>query len=225
MPLADAVDAATPDADVVGVDLDWLAGLGAVGERCLLVALPAPGRTAGLPGCAPEVRAAVLDAGECAYAPTLGGLLVPAVATYGPDGDQGTRVDLTVAAADPVPAHVVDALDPRDAERRLTRAMSEVTATLDEVGGRPFDATLRADAEAGGAAWAVPPSVPPRLAESLGRAATIERIARVGAVHATSALTASAADARTMALVRLRAVADEALAEIASAAALAVAGR
>lgn len=225
MPLAEAIDAATPDVDVVGVDLDWLEGLGAVGERCLLVALPAPGRTAGLPGCAAEVRAAVLEVGECAYAPTLGGLLVPEVTTFGPDQDQGTRVDLAVAASDPVPAHVVDALDARAAERRLTQAMSEVTAALDEVGGRPFDSTLRADAEAGGRAWAVPPSVPPRLSESLARAATIERIARIGAAHGSSALSSAAADARTTSLARLRANAEEALAEIASCAALAVAAR
>ncbi|MFV0462939.1 MAG: hypothetical protein ACK5MP_07085 [Nostocoides sp.] len=221
-PVEDAVAAATPDADDVNVDLGWLDGLAALGERCLLVALPGPGRTATLPGCTDEVRREALDARECAYAPTLGGMIIPRISTYGPTGDQGCRIDLVSVTADPVPAHRVDGLDARAADRRLRAAVAEVTQALDMSPGRPFDATLRADAESGGRAWALPRCLPARLAESLARAATVERIARVGVAHAASALTAAAADSRTTQLSRLRAEADSALAEIASVAALAI---
>src|SRR6476661_1377386 len=91
--LENAVRRALPDVDHVEGDLDRLALWRDLGERALLVALPAPGDLVGMPRAAPEVLAAAADGGECVFVPALGGLLVPSISSFGNDarGLDGVR--------------------------------------------------------------------------------------------------------------------------------------
>jgi hypothetical protein len=168
-PLEAAIEAALPDVDHVAGDLGRLQLWRDLGERALLVALPAPGDLTGVPGARTEAHGAAAEAGECVFVPGVGGLLVPTVATFGsalgpspgnpspgssspgssspgnpsPDTsslDTGIRVDWTAYDADPVPRHRVEALEPSQLERHLRLELLEVTESLDRVGGQPFAA-------------------------------------------------------------------------------------
>lgn len=217
-PVADVLRRATPDLDEVTGELAWVGLMASVGERLLVAVLPSPGRTSGLPPCEPEVRAAVLEAGECVHAPTLGGVLVPDIVEYGPDGDRGCLARFTAYPSAPSAAHVVDALDAREADRRLRAAVAETTRDLDRVGGRPFGGDLRMGlAEALSGRWSLPPTLSERTREVVVRAATVERVASHGLAQAVDSLDVTTAAERLSVLRRLRDVAEDSLAEAAGA--------
>src|SRR5690348_2621725 len=137
-----AVRRALPDIDHVEGDLDRLSLWHDLGERALLVALPAPGDLVGMPRAAPDALAAAADGGEGVYVPALGGLIVPTISAFGNDArgglDVGTRVDWTAYDADPVPQHRVEALEASQLERHLREELRVATEHLDALGGQPF---------------------------------------------------------------------------------------
>ncbi|HOV02555.1 MAG TPA: hypothetical protein PLZ83_04945, partial [Dermatophilaceae bacterium] len=59
------------------------------GETAVFLALPRPGLLTGMPRAPLAVTAAATEAGQAAYAPTVGGALVPTLNRFGPEGDTG----------------------------------------------------------------------------------------------------------------------------------------
>jgi hypothetical protein len=220
--------AALPDVDHVAGDLARLELWHDLGERALLVALPAPGDLAGLPTAAPEARGAAATAGECVYVPGLGGMLVPTVAGYGqgPGPDSGTRVDWQAFDADPVPRHRVEALEASSLERHLRQELLVATERLEAVGGRPFAAQVSrelADAALGGE-WGLPPGLPSRALRAITVAGSVGRVVDLALDGPDDALDAGTSQARRHLLLGLQRTADRALADAANAASAVLAG-
>lgn len=229
-PLEAAVAAALPDVDHVAGDLGRLELWRDLGERALLVALPAPGDLTGLPGAPPDAQGAAAEAGECVFVPGVGGLLVPTHATFGSDRgsalDTGTRVDWRAWDADPVPRHRVEALEPSQLERHLRLELLEVTEALDRVGGRPFSASAArdlADAALGGR-WGLPDGLPPRAQRVIALAGTVGQIVDAGLGGPDDALSTAISQSRRSLLLRLQRSADRALADATNAACAVLAG-
>lgn len=222
---SEAVARAHPDADAVDGDLARLTLWRELGERAVLVALPVPGDSAGMPSAPPDTLAAATAAGECVIAPSLGGVLVPDVGGYGPDGDRGLRVRWAAYEADPVPLHRVEALDARQAARDLARAVAAATTELEGLGGRPFDPEqARAEAGRDRRQWALPRAIPGEVAATIRSAAAVATTAERGLVGAHGALDTVVLDGRERALRRLRREAEQALATATNAAVATLAG-
>jgi len=229
-PLEDAVRRALPDVDHVEGDLDRLSLWHDLGERALLVALPAPGDLVGMPRAAPEVLAAAADGGECVFVPALGGLLVPSISSFGNDArgglDVGTRVDWTAFDAEPVPQHRVEALEASQLERHLREELRTATEHLDALGGQPFGASAArelADAALGGR-WGLPSGLPARAARVIALAGTVGHVVDVALAAGDGALNAATAASRHSLLLRLQRAADHALADATNAACAVLAG-
>jgi hypothetical protein len=227
---APVVALAHPGVDHVAGDLDRLALWHSLGERALLVALPAPGDLTGVPAAPESARAAAAAAGECVFVPSLGGMLVPAVADFGHEGgsglDAGTRVDWQAYAAEPVPRHRVHSLDAAAAERHLREQLIEATEALQVVGGQPFNAEVArnaADAALGGH-WGLPSDVPPRALRAIELAATVTAVVDLALEAPDDALDASTSTRRRQVLLALQRTADRGLAEATSAACAVLAG-
>ena len=229
-PLERSIAQALPDIDHVAGDLDRLDLWHDLGERALLVALPAPGDLVGMPGASVEAQGAAAAGGECVFVPGLGGLLVPTISTYGggPEGglDVGTRVDWTAYDADPVPRHRVEALEASQLERHLRVEIRAATEAIDAIGGQPFGAgaarTL-ADAALGGR-WGLPPALPGRAARVIALAGTIDSVVDVALRAGDGALTAAEASSRHRVLLRLQRASERALADATNAACAVLAG-
>jgi hypothetical protein len=221
--LAQAVARAHPDADDVGGDLARIPLWGELGEGALLVALPAPGDAAGMPATSPDALAAATAAGECVLAPSLGGVLVPQVDGYGPSADRGLRVRWTAYDAAPVPRHLVEAVDVREAARGLARAVVEATEALERLGGEPFDPAARA-AAADHREWALPPGVAGPVGATIRSAAAIAGAAETGLHVPPGAVATITLEGRERVLRRLRRDAERALAAATNAAVASLAG-
>lgn len=229
--VAEAVERAMPDVDHVSGDVDRLALWQELGEQALLVALPSPGDLHGMPPATAEVQGAAAEAGECVYVPALGGMLVPAISTFGPEGatagpDTGTRVDWTAYEADPVPRHRVEALDASQLERHLREELLRATEDLEATGGQPFDAAAARDLAdtALGGRWGLPPGLPGRAARVIVLAGTVGRVVDVALAVPDGGLTAAHSATREAHLRRLQRVADRALADATNAACAVLAG-
>jgi hypothetical protein len=225
---SEALDRALPDVDHVDGDLATLDAWHALGEHAVLVALPSPGHLAGLPRAGAEAVDDAVDAGECIIAPSLGGIIVPVVRTFGTGSgaDSGTRVDLVAHDAEPLPHHVVAALDGSALERHLREHLVEATEALDDVGGRPFSSRLARDAAeaALGGDWGLPDGLPPRLSRVLALAATTSRIAAVALDQPEDGLDAGTMVRRRDLLQRLHRVSETTVADAANATCAALAG-
>jgi hypothetical protein len=227
LPMQEVVGRAHPDIDHVGGDLDRLSLWRDLGERAVLVALPRPGRLAGMPRGSAELIAAATDAGECVYVPGVGGALVPTIETFGPADDQGTKVTWSAYDADPVPTHVLEALTLREIEMRLRQDLLEVTARIDALDTRPWNTSLRSLADdLPGGAWGLPTGLPLRAHRVIATAAHIGVAAELGlTIHAESqVLTSQLTQQRRQLLSDLDAIADTAMASAATVAALCLAG-
>ncbi len=225
-PLQDAIVRALPDVDHVAGDLSRLATWHEFGEQALLVALPVAGDLTGMPGASAEARGAAAAAGECVYVPGIGGMLVPAISTYGSGDLVGTRVDWAAYDADPVPRHRVEALEASQLERHLREQLLVATEAIDAAGGQPFGggaARELADAALGGQ-WGLPSGLPGRAARVIALAGTVGRITDVALAAPDGALTASESGRRTALLRGLQRTADHALADATNAACAVIAG-
>jgi hypothetical protein len=231
VPTETALKSALPDLDAVGGDVGHLDLWRDLGEQALVVALPGPGHAGELAGLSPDAFAAATEAQECILAPTLGGVLVPAVRRFGPDGpgtaalDRGTRLDLTAYDGAPVPRHRIEASSARHALRSLREAMAQAGDELNTAGGQPFDATT-ARATLGDSArqWALPDGLSPDVRAAIMTAGEVGRAATLGLTHSGDALTVTSHDRRTSALRRLERAADAALAEATNAGVALLAG-
>jgi len=232
-PLEAAIGRALPDVDHVAGDLDRLTLWRELGEQALLVALPAAGDLGGVPAASAQARGAAASHGECVFVPGLGGMLVPAVSTFGGgrEGtagglDVGTRVDWTAYDADPVPRHRVEALDASQLERHLREELVVATEALSAAGGQPFAGSAAhelAEASLGGG-WGLPSGLPGRAARVIALAGTVGRIVDVALVTPDGALTAADAGRRRSLLLGLQRTADRALADATNAACAVLAG-
>jgi hypothetical protein len=229
-PVERAIAHAFPDIDHVAGDLDRLTLWHDLGERALLVALPAPGDLVGMPGASLDAQGAAAAGGECVFVPGLGGLLVPTISSYGSgtEGgpDVGTRVDWTAYDADPVPRHRIEALEASQLERHLREEIRTATEAIDDVGGQPFGAAAArelADAALGGR-WGLPPGLPARAARVIALAGTIDSVVDVALGAGDGALTAAEAASRHRLLLRLQRASERALADATNAACSVLAG-
>ena len=200
-----------------------------LGERALFVALPRPGDVSRMPRGSAAATAHAADAGECAFVAGIGGVLVPTLSEFGPEGDVGVRADWTAYEADPVPRHRMEMLDLREIERELMNRLRDHTSRFEEVGGHPWGhrpaprrrptSTRRSGASraprpgARCASWPWPPTCP------------ASRIApRASPRSAPAASTPGPRPAARMLLRQLAADADSALADATNVAVMSIAG-
>lgn len=206
---------ALADLDAVGGDVDVIDHWHSVGERALLVALPRSGDQSGLPACPPVSRLAAVDAGEALLAPGIGGLLVPTITRFGPEGqasspDHGWRVDWRAHPADPVPVHVVTAIDLGTVRRSLAEGVLAATEAL-QVSGGPAVAHRAQPQRGASSRWALPDGIPAPVLELLLRAATIESACAEALASPADGLTADRTRGREAALRTLRDRAEDCL--------------
>ena len=227
LPMDEILPRAHPDIDHVDGDVDHLALWRDLGERAVLVALPRPGRLSGMPRGSSELVAAATDAGECVYVPGVGGALVPTIESFGPDTDQGTRVTWTAYDADPVQTHVLEALSLAEIERSLRLAMMDVTAGIDALDAKPWNAELRSLVQdLPDDPWGLPKGLPRRAQLVMATASRIGAVTELGlGIQAEGqVLTSDQTQRRRRLLTDLEAVADAAMAVAATVAALSLAG-
>ena len=225
----DALGRAFPDLDHVAGDLARLDVWRDLGERALFVALPRPGDLSRMPRGSAAATAAAADAGECVFVAGIGGILVPTLSEFGPEGDVGVRVDWAAYEADPMPRHRMEMLDLREIERELMMRLREHTVRFDEVGGHPWGHEARAEAQADldTGLWGIPPATSGRALRLMSLAANLSRVAHRNA-NSTSlgsgGLDAGTTTTRTRLLRDLAADADVALADATNVAVMSIAG-
>ncbi|MDN5796303.1 MAG: hypothetical protein L0H79_11210 [Intrasporangium sp.] len=227
--LPDAIERSLPDVDHVTGIAPTLQAWGDIGERALLVALPRPGCLDGLPRCAPDAAGHAAQAGECVHVAGAGGVLVPTLTEYGPDGDTGVRIDWTGYDAEPTPRHRLEMLDLRQTERELLDRMRHHSEQFESAGGHPWEREARAEAEAGlrHSLWGLPEQVPDKALHVMAIAAGAAQLADRGrsltglGSHGVDATTAGR---REQLLRSLGSDADRALAEATNVAVMVLAG-
>ena len=226
--LQEAVDRAHPDLDHVTGDLPRLSLWRDLGERAVLVALPRPGNLSGMPRGSAELIAAATDAGECVYVPGIGGALVPSIEAFGPAGDQGTGVNWSAYDCDPVPVHTLDALSLPEIEQTFRHELMEHTAAIETLDTKPWAGSpFRSMAdELGLSSWGLPDGLPRRACSIITMAALVGVATEIGLSDQAQSqiLTSTIAEQRRVALTRLNASADTAMAAAATVAALSLAG-
>ena len=224
-----ALERAFPDVDHVAGDLARLDVWRDLGERALFVALPRPGDVSRMPPGSPGASAHAAEAGECVYVAGIGGVLVPTLSEFGPEGDVGLRADWTAYEADPVPRHRLEMLDLRDIERQLVSRMQGHARSFEAVGGHPWGADARADAESDldTALWGIPQRIAGRALRIMALAANVSRLAHRTATLTTlgsGGLDAGTAATRGQLLRDLGADADAALTDATNIAVMSIAG-
>ena len=226
--LDEAVARAHPDLDHWTGDLGRLQLWRDLGESAVLVALPRPGDLTGMPRAHVDVSGAAAARGECAYVAGMGGLLVPTLSSFGPEGDEGTAAEWTAYDSEPVARHVLESISLGDLERALAHAITESASSLEEVEGRPWSSQPREDAERrlGEDRWGLPRDLAPRAVRLIGMAARIGVIADEGLRLASAgpALDLHSSTRRESGLRSLQSAADAALAGAANVAVMEVAG-
>lgn len=224
-PLSEALGAALPDVDAVEGGLPRLELWRDLGERIVCVDLPRPGLHGGLlPPGGPATQAAI-EAGECLFVPSLGGVLVPRLEYYGPAGDEGLKLTLEPHDSDPVPIHRLEALALADIDRRFREALLAHVGVLESLQIAPFlgsSARERVDERLDGARWALPPGLHPRAMRIITTAGLV--VAALDEALTTSGgLDAGSVAARERTLRSLLDEAELALAQAATAAAIGLA--
>ncbi len=221
-------DRVLPDLDAVGGDLGMLEVWRSMGERALLVCLPGASHPRLLPRASAETTAAVLTAGECLIAPTLGGVLVPQISVFGAPGaapaDRGHRLDWRHHDSEGLGIHRVEALDPRQTRRHLQEAILEATTELASTGGVPF--SDRPSPALGGRdhGLALPDGIPEVCRAGIATAALITEATHRALAAGSDALTVADAAHRESVLRRLAGTAEGALEEFTNAAVAVLAG-
>lgn len=225
----DALSRSLPDVDHSTGDLDRLTLWHDLGERALLVALPRPGDTTQLPRTSPAALAHAVDAGECVFVASIGGLLVPTLSHYGSAGDVGLRIDWSSYDCAPTPRHRLEMLDLGTIERTLMASVTRHTAHFEAGGGAPWDAHHReaADDAVRRTLWGLPDQTPDRAVRVIATAARVSALvdsAGGRTIPARGPLDATDAHRRERLLRSLAADADAALGEATNVAVMAMAG-
>lgn len=163
--IEDAVASALPDVDHLDGDVARLGLWQDLGERVVCVDLPHLGAFGGLmPGGSPGASAAI-EAGECLFVPSLGGLIVPRLEIFGPAGDEGLKLTLESYDSDPVPIHRLTMLMLPEIDRRFRESLLAHVETLETLDVQPFGAAThrrRTDDRLESAQWALPRGIPNR---------------------------------------------------------------
>lgn len=226
--IEEALDRTHPDIDHVAGDIDRLSLWRDLGERAVLVALPRPGNLAGMPHGSAELIAAATDAGECVYVPGIGAALVPTIESFGPAGDQGTRVTWSVYNCEPVPTHALEALSLSEIEQEFRQELLEHTRVIEGLDAKPWvGSPFRSMADGlSNRQWGLPDGLPPRAAKIITMAALVSVATELGLSDQAQSqvLTSTVAERRRIELTRLDASADSAMAAAATVAALSIAG-
>lgn len=224
--LEEAVAHATPD--IAEIDaapavarLDLWAQLG---ERVVLVALPAPGDLVGLPRGGMEFVGAALDAQECVWCPLVGGALVPTIEAFGRAEDQGEFVRWEAFATEPRDASGLGSIS--EVERHLRGVLLQTTDALEGLDAPGWKDGLRdlADRRLAAGSWGLPPQVDARIAGVLRQAATLGTITSTALETVHDAPSLSTGQERSRLLREAGRTARQALAEAACLAALDLAG-
>ncbi|MGB7448263.1 MAG: hypothetical protein WA892_03955 [Ornithinimicrobium sp.] len=217
---------ALPDIDEVRGLGEALRGWRDVGEQVVLVALPRPGRHHGLPAGPADMVAAALASEEVVFVPGVGGALVPQVSAYGPEGDQGWRIDWTAFSADPVPRHIVQAMSVSEAELRLRTTLAQLTDRLSMTPGSPMaGAAAEVFARRGmGEDWGLPSGLPRRCAKVVELAGAVLHLSDVGLSDGMQSVDSASTTTREAVLRQLRDAASDALVTATNVAALSYAG-
>lgn len=224
--LSDVAARALPDMDDVAGLSEPLAIWRDVGERVVLVALPAPGRLGGMPPGPASTSAAAAIAQEAVYVPGLGGVLVPHIEQYGSLDDEGWRVSWSAFPSDPVPQHVLAALSVADVELHLRTLLADVTDDLEISAGAPM-AEAAAEIFARrriNERWGMPPGMPGRPARIIELAASIVTLADIGLSEPLQSVDSANTQQRERLLRRLQVEALGALADATNMAAMTYAG-
>ena len=212
----DAVVAAHPDVDdITGEPAGRLELWRDYGESAVLVALPRPGDLTGMPRAELPASGAAAAAGECVFVPGMGGLLVPTLTSFGPEGDEGISVDWVAYDSEPVPRHRLEALSLRELDHELAEAVRDGAAALEAVDGRPWSAQPREHTERRleSRTWGVPAATSPRALRLMLMAARVGVIVDEGLrLAATPSLDVHSSGRREIGLRSLQSVADRALA-------------
>lgn len=226
--LDEAIARAHPDID------HWTGSLGRLdlwrdlGESAVLVALPRPGDLTGMPRASVEVAGSAAAVGECVYVAGMGGLLVPSLSTFGPEGDEGTTAEWTAYDSEPVARHVLESISLSELERNLAGAIQDSASVFEAVEGRPWTPQPREDAERrlGDNRWGLPQILPARAVRLMGMAARVGVIADEGIRLAASgpALDLHSSTRRESGLRVLQSAADAALAGATNVAVMDLAG-
>lgn len=226
--LDEAVARAHPDVEPTGDLTARLALWRDLGESAVLVALPRPGDLAGMPRAALAVAGAAASAGECVFVPGMGGLLVPTLGSYGPDGDEGTVAAWTAYDSEPVAPQVLQAISLGELEVELGQAVRDGAEVLEATAGRPWSAGPREEAQRrlDAGRWGVPEGAPPRALRLILTAARVGVIADEGLRLAAGgpSLDLHSSGRREVGLRRLQASADRALAGAVNVAVMQLAG-
>jgi hypothetical protein len=214
-PVARAFAQAAPDAGSIDAPVDRVEAWRAVGEGALFAAAPRAGDATSAPAGPPEFFAAACDAGECVFSPSVGGALVPAVTTYGPDGDQGLAVTWAAYPTEPLPTHVAQAWSLRDATELLRRSVTESVEALEALDLSPWPSRgLRSLAERSlgeARALGLPPGVPPRAVALIVEAARIGDACDLALSHLDVTHSLAGYHAQMQQVRRLRQACDSAL--------------
>ena len=226
--LEDAMAVAHPDIDHVTGDLARVSLWRDFGESALLVALPRPGDLTGMPPTSGDTAGEAAAAGECVFVPGMGGMLVPTLSAFGPEGDEGTAAAWTAYDSEPMARHVLEAIDLGDLERSLALTVSEWATALESVDGRPWSSGPRDEAERrlGRDPWGLPAGIPARAVRVMTSAARVAIIAEEGLRMAAAGptLDVHSSSRREVGLRRLEAAADAALAGATNVAVMGLAG-
>jgi hypothetical protein len=210
-----AVRSAHPDVDHVTGDPGERVELWRdFGESAVLVALPRPGDLTGMPRCGLDGSGAAAVAGECVFVAGMGGMLVPTLSTFGPQGDEGVAVEWTGYDSEPVPRHQLEALSLRDLDHDLASALRAGAQTLEAVEGRPWSTGPREQTERrlGTRTWGVPDATSPRALRVMLSAARLGVIVDEGLrLAATPSLDLYSSGRREAGLRSLQSVADRVL--------------
>ncbi|MCK0113752.1 hypothetical protein MWU75_16520 [Ornithinimicrobium sp. F0845] len=217
---------AMPDLDHVDGLVAQLALWRDLGERLILVALPRAGDLTSMPRGPADLIAAATESEELVYVTGLGGALVPRIAPFGPEGDQGWEARWTAHDADPVPQHVVQQLSLPDVELQLRREVAELTAELGQAPGQPLsghglEAAARDSVDA---QWGLPEGLPPRAIRVIELAGAITGLAGTGLDHRLHSVSSSTTLGREQILRRLHDAGSRALVAATNVGALHLAG-
>lgn len=182
LPVEDVAEHAMPDLDHCTGLVETLQLWRDLGEQVVLVALPRPGDLTGMPRGPVELVAAATEAEELVFVPGLGGALVPTIERFGPAGDEGWQARWTSFDADPVPAHVVQAVALPDVELQLRRDVTSLAGELSATARLPLAGHQmeRAAREQLAEDWGLPEGLPPRAVRVIELAGRITSLADVG---------------------------------------------